>query len=220
MKVHHGDVVQEDELTSLPPNDKASTRYSNQKCVILLGLTKKEMSEDNNRKINVIHSLEEVRSSIVHNDVLGVVHTFLRGDTLSKSATHINLVLLPNKSNVQTFFDLRPINLRNFINKVIFKDKEAFLKLHMSKADMITRLFLSKVLKCVFFINVVDLIWSLIVNYWYTILINGQNGTIIFASSDKKSLELIRKVLHDYEKMFDQLINKGRKTICMYLIKL
>lgn len=29
-KVHHGDVVQEDELTSLPPNDKASTQYSNQ----------------------------------------------------------------------------------------------------------------------------------------------------------------------------------------------
>ncbi|XP_070049105.1 uncharacterized protein [Nicotiana tomentosiformis] len=57
-------------------------------------------------------------------DVIGahiynmVLH-FYGGAALPKSITHTNLVLLPKKPRVETFSDLRPISLSNFINKVL-----------------------------------------------------------------------------------------------------
>ncbi|XP_070018000.1 uncharacterized protein [Nicotiana sylvestris] len=47
-----------------------------------------------------------------------VLH-FYGGAALPKSITHTNLVLLPKKPRVETFSDLRPISLSNFINKVL-----------------------------------------------------------------------------------------------------
>ncbi|XP_075091889.1 uncharacterized protein LOC142172035 [Nicotiana tabacum] len=57
-------------------------------------------------------------------DVIGVdIHNmvlhFYGGAALPKSITHTNLVLLPKKPRVETFSDLRPISLSNFINKVL-----------------------------------------------------------------------------------------------------
>lgn len=51
--------------------------------------------------------------------MLGLVKAFYEGNTLPRFIIHTNLTLLPKKDNIQTFADLRPINLSNFINKVI-----------------------------------------------------------------------------------------------------
>uniref|UniRef100_A0A0V0IZZ6 Putative ovule protein n=1 Tax=Solanum chacoense TaxID=4108 RepID=A0A0V0IZZ6_SOLCH len=58
---------------------------------------------------------------IVGDDVVKVVDAFFSGATLPKSNTHTNLILLPKKDDIQSFSDLRPISLSNFINKVISK---------------------------------------------------------------------------------------------------
>lgn len=42
-------------------------------------------------------------------------------NTFPRSIIHKNLVLLPNRDNIQTHIDLRPINLSKLINKVISK---------------------------------------------------------------------------------------------------
>ncbi|XP_060200397.1 uncharacterized protein LOC132628650 [Lycium barbarum] len=52
-------------------------------------------------------------------DVLNVVKAYWEGHALPKSITHTNLVLLPKKNAVETFSDMRPTSLRNFIKKVI-----------------------------------------------------------------------------------------------------
>ncbi|XP_060202576.1 uncharacterized protein LOC132630998 [Lycium barbarum] len=56
---------------------------------------------------------------IVGANVYNPVKAFFDGQTLPKSVTHTNLVLLPKKNNIETFADMRPISLSNFINKVI-----------------------------------------------------------------------------------------------------
>lgn len=159
---------------------------------------------------------------IVGNDILTMVHDFFQGNSLPKSITHTNLVLLPKKENLQSFSDLRPINLSNFINKIlsrIIHDRlEAFLpnliscnqfgfvkgrsiienilltqeivtdirnrgkpanvilKLDMTKAyDRVSWFFLMKVLRKIGFSHIfVYLIWILVSNNWYSVLINGQ----------------------------------------------
>ncbi|XP_070049169.1 uncharacterized protein [Nicotiana tomentosiformis] len=52
-------------------------------------------------------------------DIHNMVLHFYGGTTLPKSITHTNLVLLPKKPRLQTFLDLKPISLSNFINNVI-----------------------------------------------------------------------------------------------------
>ncbi|XP_060190723.1 uncharacterized protein LOC132619998 [Lycium barbarum] len=56
---------------------------------------------------------------IVGANVYNLVKAFFDGKTLPKSVTNTNLVLLPKKNNIETFADMRPISLTNFINKVI-----------------------------------------------------------------------------------------------------
>ncbi|XP_060170583.1 uncharacterized protein LOC132601519 [Lycium barbarum] len=57
--------------------------------------------------------------NIIGADVYKLVLEFFKGQTLPKSITHTNLVLLPKTDIVQTYSDLRPISLSNFINKII-----------------------------------------------------------------------------------------------------
>jgi len=47
-----------------------------------------------------------------------MVQDFFSGNSLAKSISHTNLVLLPKKDQVHSFADLRPISLSNFINKI------------------------------------------------------------------------------------------------------
>lgn len=62
---------------------------------------------------------------------------FYEGHTLPKSITHTNLILIPKKERVNTYSDLRPISLSNFLNKVIsrviHKRLEVFLPSIISK---------------------------------------------------------------------------------------
>ncbi|XP_047269152.1 uncharacterized protein LOC107862039 [Capsicum annuum] len=56
---------------------------------------------------------------IIGKDIHRMVIGFFRGNTLPKSVTHTYSVLLPKKELVNTFSDLRPISLSNFIIKII-----------------------------------------------------------------------------------------------------
>ncbi|XP_060182221.1 uncharacterized protein LOC132611876 [Lycium barbarum] len=56
---------------------------------------------------------------IVGADVYNVVKAFFDGQTLLKSVTHTNLVLIPKKEIINSFSELRSISLSNFINKII-----------------------------------------------------------------------------------------------------
>ncbi|XP_070039898.1 uncharacterized protein [Nicotiana tomentosiformis] len=56
---------------------------------------------------------------VIGADIHNMVLHFYGGAALPKSITHTNLVLLPKKPRVETFSDLRPISLSNFINKVL-----------------------------------------------------------------------------------------------------
>ncbi|XP_060181254.1 uncharacterized protein LOC132610870 [Lycium barbarum] len=56
---------------------------------------------------------------VIKVDVVNVVKAFYEGQTLPKSITHTNLVLLPKKNVVETFSNMRPISLSNFVSKVI-----------------------------------------------------------------------------------------------------
>lgn len=47
-----------------------------------------------------------------------MIKALFNGQQLPKIITHTNLVLLPKKKEVNTFSDMRPISLSNFINKV------------------------------------------------------------------------------------------------------
>lgn len=159
---------------------------------------------------------------IVGDDVHAVVLTFFDGDELPKSITHSNLVLIPKKQTVETFSDMRPVSLSNFINEVIsrvihdrmkgvtptlnasnqsgfVKGRSIFenilltqeivadirlrgkpanvaLKLDMAKAyDRVSWRYLMHVLRKMRFAeHLITLIRRLIMNNWYSVLVNGQ----------------------------------------------
>ncbi|XP_060202553.1 uncharacterized protein LOC132630976 [Lycium barbarum] len=67
----------------------------------------------------MIGAFYQVCWEIMGANVYNVVKVFFEGQTLPKSITHTNLVLIPKKNNVETFADMRNISLSNFINKVI-----------------------------------------------------------------------------------------------------
>ncbi|XP_060194965.1 uncharacterized protein LOC132624161 [Lycium barbarum] len=67
----------------------------------------------------MIVAFYQVCWDIVGSDVYNVVKLFFEGQNFPMSITHTNLVLIPKKNNVETFADMRPISLSNFINKVI-----------------------------------------------------------------------------------------------------
>lgn len=102
------------------------------------------VNEKNNATLNVVPTVEEVKQvvislkgshtcgpdgfsglfyqhcwDIVKVDVHNMIKIFCEGNSLSKSITHTNLVLIPKKEIVESFLDPRPISLSNFINKVI-----------------------------------------------------------------------------------------------------
>lgn len=58
---------------------------------------------------------------IVGPDIISMVHYVFDGNSLPKFVTHTNLVFIPKKANVKTFIDLKPINLSNFVNKILSK---------------------------------------------------------------------------------------------------
>ncbi|XP_060194978.1 uncharacterized protein LOC132624176 [Lycium barbarum] len=67
----------------------------------------------------------------------------------------------------------------------------------------------------------IDLIWRLLANNWYFVLLNGHahgyaDNTIIFSSAESNSLQLIMDTLQEYERIYGQLINKRKSSFYMY----
>ncbi|XP_060177952.1 uncharacterized protein LOC132607890 [Lycium barbarum] len=170
----------------------------------------------------MIGSFYQVCWDIVGADVYHAVKDFFEGQTLPKSITHTNLVLLLKKDNIKTFVDTRPISLNDFINKVISrvvqdklkvilpslispnqscfvkerciienflltqeivtdirlrgKPANVVLKLNMEKAyDRVSWMFLVRVFRKMGLAEVfIDIVWRLIANTWYSVLLNGQ----------------------------------------------
>ncbi|WMV19415.1 hypothetical protein MTR67_012800 [Solanum verrucosum] len=161
---------------------------------------------------------------IVGYDIIRMVQEFFAGNTLPKSITHTNSTLIPKKDNVQTFSDMRPISLSNFVNKVLSRinkiihdrlenilpnlissNQSAFvkgrsiienvllaqelvtditkrgkptnvvIKLDMAKVyDRVSWVFLMKVLRKMGLSDrFVNMVWRLISNNYYSILLNG-----------------------------------------------
>ncbi|XP_075095079.1 uncharacterized protein LOC142173397 [Nicotiana tabacum] len=161
---------------------------------------------------------------VIGADIHNMMLHFYGGAALPKSITHTNLVLLPKKPRVETFSDLRPISLSNFVNKVLSRvlhDRlESFLpslispnqfgfvkgrsifenivltqeivtdirlrgkpanvviKLDMAKAyDRVSWKYLLHVLrKMGFSKHFINMVWNLMSNNWYSVLVNGQSS--------------------------------------------
>ncbi|XP_060190651.1 uncharacterized protein LOC132619914 [Lycium barbarum] len=205
------------------------------------------VSEEDNELLVVIPNVDEVKQAacwhIVGPDVLNVVISFYEGQTLPKLISHKNLVLLPKKQDVQTYADMRPISLSNFINKVISKivhgrlegffprlvslNQSGFVKgrriienvlltqeivtdirkrgkptnviinLDMAKAyDRVSWLFFIRILnKMGFSEGFVDMIWRLIANNWYSVMINGQPHGFFHSTRGVKQGDLLSPLL-------------------------
>ncbi|XP_075076724.1 uncharacterized protein LOC107810356 [Nicotiana tabacum] len=180
--------------------------------------------------------------SFLNNDVIGadihnmVLH-FYGGAALPKSITHTNIVLLPKKPRVETFSDLRPISLSNFINKV--KPAKVVIKLDMAKAyDRVSWKYLLHVLrKMGFSEHFINMVWNLVSNNWSLNKLFEDRSfvgfgmpkwfdplnhlayaddTIIFASAHPPSLRKIMAVLGNYDKISCQIINKDKSSYYMY----
>ncbi|XP_059291461.1 uncharacterized protein LOC132044942 [Lycium ferocissimum] len=84
----------------------------------------RQKANEDNELLVAAPNADEVKQAVFAlngDNVLNVVKDFYKGHTLPKSITHTNLVLLPKKQDVQTYANMRPINLSNFINKVILR---------------------------------------------------------------------------------------------------
>ncbi|XP_055814563.1 uncharacterized protein LOC129884258 [Solanum dulcamara] len=58
---------------------------------------------------------------IIRQDVTNMMKAFFCGAELPRFVTHTNLVLIPKKDMVNTFSDMRPISLSNFVNKFFLR---------------------------------------------------------------------------------------------------
>ncbi|XP_060210656.1 uncharacterized protein LOC132637608 [Lycium barbarum] len=115
---------------------------------------------------------------VIKADVFSVVKDFFEGQTLPKSITHTNLVLLPKKNVVEAFSDMRPISLSNFINKVISRvvhDKLDKLLTRVISPNQSGFVKGRNIIENMGFSSVfIDLIWRLLANNWHSVLLNGQ----------------------------------------------
>ncbi|XP_060190608.1 uncharacterized protein LOC132619856 [Lycium barbarum] len=174
--------------------------------------------------------------------VFRMVQAFYEGHTLPKLVTHTNLMLIPKKSNVHTFGDLRPISLSNFINKVLSRvvhgrldkilvglissNQSGFVKgrsiienvlLNQEIVSDIRKRaeVLSRALNSLF---EHDQYRCFGITKWNANLnhLSYVDDTIIFASADKLSLELTMNVLRDYENLSTQLINREKSFFYMH----
>nr|XP_016492705.1 PREDICTED: uncharacterized protein LOC107812184 [Nicotiana tabacum] len=164
----------------------------------------------------------------IHNMVLH----FYGGATLPKSITHTKLVLLPKKPMVQTFSDLRPISLSNFIYKEIVTDKRlrakpanVVIKLDMAKAydrgssspqEGFSAVVLSMSLNKLF--EDKSFVWFGMPKWFEPLnhLAYAEN-TIICASAHSDSLKKVMTILGSYERISGQLINKAKSSYYMHV---
>ncbi|XP_059281156.1 uncharacterized protein LOC132034819 [Lycium ferocissimum] len=172
---------------------------------------------------------------VLGDDVYHTILSFFDGASLPKSITHTNLVLIPKKQTVQSFSDLRPISVSNFINKtsgleVNLLPANVVLKLDMAKAYdrkgeagrstslalfLISAEVLSRALNSLFddtnFIGYGMPKWTNPLNH-----LAYADDTIIFSSADTFYLNSIMEILRNYELSSSQLINESKSSYYMY----
>ncbi|XP_049364733.1 uncharacterized protein LOC125829561 [Solanum verrucosum] len=138
-------------------------------------------SEDNELLIAIPEETEIKRVvcwDIVGADIVGIVQAFFLENTLPKSITHTNLEIIT---------DIRKRG----------KPANIVIKLDMTKAyDRVNWSFLVKVLEHMGFNTVlVDMIWRLIANNWYSVLINGQTYDFFHSTRGVKQGDLLSPAL-------------------------
>ncbi|XP_070039154.1 uncharacterized protein [Nicotiana tomentosiformis] len=156
---------------------------------------------------------------VIGADIHNMVLHFYGGVALPKSITHTNLVLLPKKPRVETFSDLRPISLSNFINKSsgFFKSTRGVKQgdplspaLFILSAEVLFR-SLNKLFEDKSFVGFGMPKWSDPLDH-----LAYADDTIILASAHPPSLSKIMTVLGNYEKISGQMINKDKSSYYMH----
>ncbi|XP_060182380.1 uncharacterized protein LOC132612050 [Lycium barbarum] len=156
---------------------------------------------------------------VIKADVYSVVKAFFEGQTLPKSITHTHLVLLPKKNVVETFSDMRPISLSNFINKAhgFFHSTRGFKQgdpispaLFIIAAEVLSRA-LNSLFDQSSFVGYGMPKWSADLNHLAYV-----DDTIIFSSADSQSLQMIMDILQEYEKVSGQMINKRKSSFYLF----
>ncbi|XP_019242127.1 PREDICTED: uncharacterized protein LOC109222200 [Nicotiana attenuata] len=181
---------------------------------------------------------------VIGADIHNMVLHFYGGASLPKSITHTNLVLLPKKPRFETFSDLRPISLRNFINKVLSRvlhDRlERFLPSLISpnQSGSSSGFFKSTrgvrqgdPLSPALFILLAEVLSRSLNKLFEDKSFVGfgmpkwsdplnhlayADDTIIFASAHPSSLSKIMSVLGNYERISGQMINKDKSSYYMH----
>ncbi|XP_059310556.1 uncharacterized protein LOC132061893 [Lycium ferocissimum] len=183
---------------------------------------------------------------VINADLFSVVKAFFDGQTLPKSINHANLLLLPKKNVVESFSNMRPISLSNFINKVIARvvhdrldklltrvispNQSGFVKgRNIIENVLLTQEIVTHIRKRGKPANVViklDMTKAYdkpsFVGYgmpkWSAELnhLAYADDTIIFSSADNYSLQMIMDTLQEYEKISGQLINKRKSLFYMF----
>ncbi|XP_060178000.1 uncharacterized protein LOC132607933 [Lycium barbarum] len=162
------------------------------------------ISQEENAHIVAIPTMEEVKQAVFE----------LSGDSASGpvtprsfSITHTNLVLLPKKNEVESFSDMRLISLSNFINKVISR------VVHNKLEKALPRLISANQSGLVKGRNIIE---NVLLTQEIVSDIRLRDDTLVFASADAKSLELIMDTLKAYEDNSGQLINKRKSSFYMH----
>lgn len=70
---------------------------------------------------------------IIEDDIYDIVRAFFNGHQLPRFITHANIVLFPKNKEVNTFGDMKPISLSNFIYKVFSRVIHERLVDHLPK---------------------------------------------------------------------------------------
>nr|XP_027067586.1 uncharacterized protein LOC113693216 [Coffea arabica] len=130
---------------------------------------------------------------MVAQDVYRAVLSFFCGAELSRFIMATSIVLLPKVMNPKDFTQFHPISVYNFLNKVISRilvgqlsrvdvgygeevqEGDSGSQLDMAKAyDRVSWRFLSAVLRRFGFgKRFIDMVWRLISNVWFSVLVNG-----------------------------------------------
>ncbi|XP_060183032.1 uncharacterized protein LOC132612987 [Lycium barbarum] len=170
---------------------------------------------------------------VIMDDVFSFVKAFFDGQTLPNSITHTNLVLLLKKNVVESFSDMRPISLSNFINKVISR------VVHGRLDKLLTRVISPNQSSFVKDMNIIEnahgfihstrgvnqgdplspalfVIAAEVLSRALNSLFDQHDDTIIFSAADNYSLQMIMDTLEECEKISGQLINKRKSSFYMF----
>ncbi|XP_075111413.1 uncharacterized protein LOC142181784 [Nicotiana tabacum] len=147
-------------------------------------------------------------------DTHNMVLQFYGGSLLPKFITHTNLVLLPKMSNPESFTDLRPISLSNYINKILSRGVKQgdplSPALFILSAEVLSRL-LNKLFDDKSFIGFGMPKWIDPVNH-----LEYADNTIIFASAHQPSLNKIMTMLKCYEQISGQQNNAANRSYYLH----